>query len=81
MVGYLCCSAGDLVLEVSVGAVPRNRKKAKKARNAKKASGKLLREEGLGRRVPSGSAESEAGPYNQEIRRRQSCGKYFVKNN
>ena len=39
-------------------------KKAKKVRNAKNA-GKGLREGGLGRRVPSGSAESEAGPINQ----------------
>ena len=30
----------------------------KKARNAKKAARKILRREGLGRRVPSGSAES-----------------------
>ena len=53
-------------LEVSVGAVPRN---TKKARNAKKAAGKFLREEGfiLGRRVPSGRAESEAGHYSQVI--------------
>ena len=46
---------------VSVGAVPKNTKKAKSKRNAKKAAGKVLREEGSGRCVPSGSAESEAG--------------------
>ena len=39
-------------------------KKAKKVRNAKNA-GKVLREGGLGRRFPSGSAESGAGPINQ----------------
>ena len=40
-------------------------KKAKKVRNAKTA-GKVLRGEGgLGKRVPSGSAENEAGPINQ----------------
>ena len=39
-------SVGDF-LECSVGVVPRNTKKAKKARNAKKAAGKLLREMGL----------------------------------
>ena len=39
-------------------------KKAKKVWNAKNA-GKVLQEGGLGRRVPSGSAESEAGPINQ----------------
>ena len=43
--------------------------KAKKARNAKKAAGKALREEGLGKRVPGGSAESEAGPYIQVVPR------------
>ena len=47
-------------LEVSVGAVPKNSRKAKKARNAKKAAGKVLRAEGLSRRVPGRSAESEA---------------------
>ena len=48
-------------LELVVGAVPQNTrkgKKAKKARNAKKAAGEVLRAEGLGRRVPDGSAES-----------------------
>ena len=35
----------------------------KQARNAKKTSGEVLREKGLGRRIPGGSAESEAGPY------------------
>ena len=59
--------------EVSVEAVPRNTKKAKKARNTKKAAGKLLLEEGLGRRVPSGSAETEAGPYYQAILRKVTC--------
>ena len=39
-------------------------KKAKKVRNAKNA-GKVLRDGGLGRRFPSGSAESGAGPINQ----------------
>ena len=48
-------------LEYSVWAVPKNTQKAKKARNAKTAAGKVLREEGLGRRVPGGRAESEAG--------------------
>ena len=48
-------------LAVRVGAVPRNTEKAKKERNVNKAASKLLREEGLGRRVPRGSAESEAG--------------------
>ena len=57
----------------SVAAVPRCMKKAKKARNAKKAARKLLREEGLGRRVPRGSAESEADPYNQVVPRKLSC--------
>ena len=62
------------MLEVSVGAVPRNAKKAKKSRNAKKTAGKLLREEeGLGRRVPSGSAESEADAYNRTILDSFSC--------
>eukprot|EP00904_Undaria_pinnatifida_P000229 jgi/Undpi1/10206/HiC_scaffold_28.g12659.m1 len=57
------CSA--LIAEAA--SVPRKTKKAKKARNtkkarnAKKAAGKLLQEKGSGRRVPSGSAESEAG--------------------
>ena len=46
-----------------LGAIPRNANKAKNAGNAKKTAGKILREEGLGRRVPIGSAESEAGPY------------------
>ena len=32
-------------LEVSVGAVPKNTQKEKKARNAKKVAGKVLREE------------------------------------
>ena len=36
-------------------------KKANKARNAKKAAGNVLLEEGLGRRCPGGSAESAAG--------------------
>ena len=48
-------------------------KKAKKARNAEKAAGKVLREEGLGMRIPGGSAESESGPYNQVIVRRITC--------
>ena len=55
-------SSGNIVLKLRVGAVPKNTNKAKKARNAKKAAGKVLREGGLGRRVLSGSAESEAGP-------------------
>ena len=66
---YLEISAGILILkqcwrfclEASVGVVPKNTKKAKKTRNTKKAAGKVLREESLGRRVASGSAESEAG--------------------
>ena len=57
----------DICLEFSVRAVPRNTRKAKKARNAKKAAGKVLREEGLDGRVPSGSAESKAGPHHQVI--------------
>ena len=57
-------------LEVGVGAVVKNTKKAKKARNTKKAAGKVLGDEGLGRCGPGGSAESEAGHYNQVIPRR-----------
>ena len=51
-------------------AVPKNTKKVWKA---KKAARKVLREEGLGRRVPGGSVESEAGPYDQVIPRRITC--------
>ena len=40
------------------------KKETKNVRNAKNA-GKVLGEGDLGRRVPSGSAESEAGPINQ----------------
>ena len=70
MGGYLSQhSAGDC-LEVSVGVVP---EKAKTARNAKKAAGKVLREEGLGRRVPGRSSESEAGLHNQVIPRQTTC--------
>ena len=58
-------------LEVSVGAVP---KKAKKARNAQKVAGKVLRGKGFGRRVPGGSAKSESGPLNQVIPRKLTCG-------
>lgn len=58
---------------VSVGAVPRNVKKAKKARNTTKAAGKLLREKGSGRCVPNGSAESESGPYDLVILRKKYC--------
>ena len=58
-------------LEVSVGAVPKNTK-AKKARNAKKVAVKV-REEGLGRRIPGGSAESEARRINQMMPRRFTC--------
>ena len=56
-------------LEVSFGAVGTKEHEEK----AKKADGKLLREEGVGRRVPSGSAESEAGPYNQVIPSKHCC--------
>ena len=69
------CSA--LIAEAA--SVPRKTKKAKKARNtkkarnAKKAAGKLLQEKGSGRRVPSGSAESEAGQYNRMIPTKNSC--------
>ena len=52
-------------LEVTLGAVPKSTKK--KPRSAKKAAGKVLREEGLGRRFPSGNAEREAGPFDQVI--------------
>lgn len=51
-----------LCLELSVGAIPKNTKKAKNAINVKKA-GKGLREAGLDRRGPGGSAESEARPF------------------
>ena len=60
-------------LEISVGAVPKNTEKATKARNAKKAAGKVLRDEGLGRRVSRGSDESEAGPFNHVIPKRTTC--------
>ena len=59
-------------LDFSVRAVPKNAK-AKKSRNAKKAAGKVLREGGLGRRVPGGSAESKAGHCNQAIPTRITC--------
>ena len=59
--------------EVTIGEVPKSTKKANKARNAKKAAGKILRWEGLGRRVPGGSAESDARPHNQVIPRRHTC--------
>ena len=59
-------------LEVSLGAVPKNTKKAKKARNAKKAAGKVRREGGVGRHVP-GNAESQGGPFNQVPPRRFTC--------
>ena len=49
-------------LEVGMGMVPKNTKIAKKPRNAKKAAEKVLREEGLRRRIPGGSADSEAEP-------------------
>ena len=42
-----------------LGRSRKTRKRRKKARNAKKAAGKVLREEGLDRRVPGGGAESE----------------------
>ena len=45
-------------LEISVGPVPKNTKKARNA--TKTGAGKVLEEEGLGRRVPGVSAESEA---------------------
>lgn len=61
-----CCT---LRLEISVGAVPKKTKKAKKARNAKKR----LREEILGRPVPGWSTESETGHKNQVIPRRIAC--------
>ena len=70
---YTLKQCSRFCLEVSVGAVPKNTKKANKARDAKKAAEKVLREEGLGRRVPVGSAESEAGPHNQVIPRRITC--------
>ena len=60
-------SPGDFALEVGVGAAPNNTKKAKKARNAKKAAGKVLREEGLRRRVPGGSVESEEGHFESSV--------------
>ena len=59
-------------MKFSVGAVPKNTK-AKKARNAKKAAGKVLQEKGLGSRVPGGSAEIETGPCNEVIPRRITC--------
>ena len=63
----------EICLQVNVGVVPKKTKKAKEARNAKKAAEKVLREEGLGRRVPGGSAESEAVPFNPTIHRRITC--------
>lgn len=57
-------------LEVCVGAVPKN---AKKAWNAQKTAGKGLREEGLGRHGSGGSVESEAGHFNEVIQRRITC--------
>lgn len=53
-------------LAVSVGAIPKNTKKAKRARNAKKSRKRLRK--GSGRRVPGGSAQSEARPFNQVIK-------------
>ena len=50
-------------------AIPQTMNKAKKARNAKKAAGNVLREEGLFF-VPGGSAESKTGPYNHVIPKR-----------
>ena len=72
MENYLENSAGIFILKrcwrfclgLSVWAVPKNTKEAKKARNAKKAAGKVLESESLGRRDSSGSADSEAGPIN-----------------
>ena len=62
-----------VLLQVNVSAVPKNTKKTKKARNAKEGAGKVLREEGLGRRVLGGGSESELGPHDQVIPRRITC--------
>ena len=51
-----------LCLQVSAGAVSNNPKiDGKETKERKKDAGMIIREEGLGRRVPVRSAESEEG--------------------
>lgn len=45
--GYYLVQCWEFCLQGCVGAVPKNTKKAKKAGNAKKAAGKVPREEGV----------------------------------
>ena len=52
----------------------KNTRNAKQPRNAKNGAGRVLREREFGRRVPSESAESEAGPINQVHKGKRNLG-------
>lgn len=56
-----------------MGAAPKNTKKAGKASMAKKKKLSGRFSQSLGRRIQGGSAESEAGTFNQVIPRRSNC--------
>ena len=67
-----CCR---FCLDISVGAVPKNTRKAKKARNANKAGSPRG---GFSKsRVPSRSAESEAGRYKSSDSKTNYWPKYL----